>query len=307
MKKYIEPPRMSLNFSETKKDIKKRLSNILNNSGKCKGIVAFLIVLVFIAIIGVFVTVSHDGADLIKNDDKTVFATRYELGKEAKIDLDGDGNSETVYYGLDDFKVNGVSYRTEIESRVYEDSPYEDYFMIADVSDTDGQKEIVLRVDGPSDDPQGHFYTYKNNRLEYLGSVPSNLDVDAFDGKGEISGFLRLNVLQTWWAPAKWGFDLNGNIALKVQDIYYPVQPQEGYELVLKESLPVHESLTDSKQSIMMSPQKVKITETDNKQFCFVEAEDGTSGWFEVYDFFKIKELDGKIATDVFENLCMAD
>lgn len=311
MKNFIKPPKMSMNFSENKEGMKKRFSNILNNSGKSKGIIALICFLILVVGVGVFVAVSRESSNIKINDEpannKSTVATRYEVGKEASVDLDGDGSEETVYYGLDDFKINGVSYKSEIEDRIYGDNPYDDYFMVADTLDTDGQKEIVLRVDGPSSDPQGHFYTYKNNGLEYLGSVPSDLDVKDFNGKGEISGLLRLDILQTWWAPAKWGFDKNGKIIKLAQNLYYPIQPEEGYELVLKESLPVHEKLTDSSQPTMMAPQKVKITITDNKQFCYIEAADGTKGWFAVDNFFELPELEGKYATDVFENLSMAD
>lgn len=148
---------------------------------------------------------------------------------------------------------------------------------------------------------------YNGERLEYLGSVSSNVEVDDFDGNGSISGDLRLNILQTWWAPAKWEFDGNGNVVLKEQYMYYPYQPEEGNEVVLLRDLPVHENLTDSKQPTIVSPQKVRITKTDNKQFCYLEAEDGTKGWFMVNDFWKIGELDNISETEVFDNLCLAD
>ena len=71
--------------------------------------------------------------------------------------------------------------------------------------------------------------------------------------------------------------------------------------------MPVRDSLTNIKESTIVKPQEVKITRTDNKKFCYLEAEDGTTGWFEVTEFFKIVGLNNKIATDVFEGLCMAD
>ena len=77
--------------------------------------------------------------------------------------------------------------------------------------------------------------------------------------------------------------------------------------MLLKEELPVCENLTDSKQKQVVKPQEVKITRTDNKRFCYLEAKDGTTGWFEVTDFFKLVDLDNKLATDVFEGLIMAD
>lgn len=299
MNKYIKPPKMSMSFSESKSEIKLRFKNIFDNFGKSSGRIMLVIIVIVLVFVGVMFAFS--------SKEVVNFTNKYELGKEISVDLNDDGIEERIYYGLDDFRVNGVSYKNDILYMVYENNPMEDYFIVADTDVTDSQKEIVLRVDGPSSDPEGHFFMYNGERLEYLGSVPSNVEVDDFDGNGSISGDLRLNILQTWWAPAKWEFDGNGNVVLKEQYIYYPYQPEEGNEVVLLRDLPVHENLTDSKQPTIVSPQKVRITKTDNKQFCYLEAEDGTKGWFMVNDFWKIGELDNISETEVFDNLCLAD
>lgn len=232
-------------------------------------------------------------------------ATQYRLGKEIAVDLNGDGKDESVYYGLDDFRINGTSYRNDaLLTNVYEDNPSEGFFIIADTNINDKQKEIVLKVNGPSDDPAGYFYLY-NNKLEKLGSVDSYITDKSFDGKGNIYGNVRLNILQTWWAPEVWKLE-NGKIARDEQKIYYPIQSAE-QEITLNVDLPVLENLTDSKQPTVMKPQKVKITATDNKQFCYVDGEDGTKGWFEVKDFYLVVAVDNKPATDVFTGLVMAD
>lgn len=306
---YIKPPRMSMNFSENKVEIKKRFRNILDNSGKSSGKIMLALVCVVVIFAGLFIAFSmnknEDGK--VENNKTSGSTAKYNIGKEVSVDLNGDGIAEKIYYGLDDFKVNDVSYKNDIIYMVYENSPMEDYFIIADTDENDSRKEIVLRVDGPSADPEGIFFTYDGNKLVYCGSVPSDLDVEDFDGKGNISGNLRLDILQTWWAPAKWELDDNGNVVLVEQDMYYPYQPDEEYSITLTKDLPVHEKLTDSKQPTIIPPQKVKITRTDNKQFCYIEAEDGKKGWFFVEDFAKLPEVNGEYAYDVFENLCMAD
>lgn len=301
---YIKPPRMAMSFSENKVEIKKRFKNILDNSGKSSGKIMLMLICIIVVFAGVFVAFSMNKND---NTEKEQPTTKYNVGKEIKADLNGDGITEKIYYGLDDFKVNDVSYKNDILYMVYENNPLDDYFIIADTDERDTKKEIVLRVDGPSDDPEGIFFTYDGNKLVYCGSVPSYLDVEDFDGKGNISGTLRLDILQTWWAPAKWEFDDSGNVVLAEQDMYYPYQPDEEYSITLTKDLPVHEKLTDSKQPTIIPPQKVKITRTDNKQFCYIEAEDGKKGWFFVEDFAKLPEVNGEYAYDVFENLCMAD
>ena len=230
-------------------------------------------------------------------------AKEVKLGETVSIDLNGDGKLESIYYSLDDFKINDVSYKKDIED-VYWDNPNQYAFIIVDLDKKDNQKEIVLNVEGPSDDPAAHFYTYKNGLIK-LGKAETALNYTSFDGEGNFYGDVRLNILQTWFAPETWSLKDN-KIVRNTEHIYYPNQYIEN-RITLKEELPVYENLIDSKQPTIVKPQEVRITRTDNKKFCYLEAEDGTTGWFEVTEFFKIVELDNKIATDVFEGLCMAD
>lgn len=230
-------------------------------------------------------------------------AKEINLGETVSVDLDGDGKLENIYYSLDDFKINEVSYKKDIED-VYLDNPDQHTFIVVDLDKKDNQKEIVLKVEGPSDDPVAHFYTYKNGLIK-LGKAETALSYTSFDGDGNFYGDVRLDILQTWFAPETWSLK-NNKIVRNADHIYYPNQ-YIGSKVILKKELPIHENLTDSTEPIIVKPQEVKITRTDNKKFCYLEATDGTAGWFEVADFFKIVELDNEIATNVFEGLCMAD
>jgi len=231
-------------------------------------------------------------------------AKEIKLGNSILVDLDGDGNNENIYYGLDDFKINGISYKNNIED-VYIDNPNQYSFIITDINKEDAQKEIVLKVDGPSDDPAAHFYTYKNTLIK-LGKAETELNYTSFDGEGNIYGDVRLSILQTWFAPESWSLKDN-KIVRNTDHIYYPNQYALGSEVILLEDLPVYKELTDSSLPSIMKPQIVKLTKTDNKKYCYAEGEDGTAGWFEVTEFFRIVELGNKPATDVFDGLCMAD
>lgn len=247
-------------------------------------------------------TIYIKGEERITSSQNSI-AMELELGETIDVDLDGDGKSESIFYSLSDFKINGVSYKKEIED-VYLDNPEQYTFIVADMDKSDKQKEIVLKVEGPSNDPAAHFYTYKNGLIK-LGMAATALNYMSFDGEGNVYGSVRLDILQTWFAPETWS--LNGNsIVRNTEHIYYPNQII-GNRVLLKEELPVCENLTDSKQKQVVKPQEVKITRTDNKRFCYLEAKDGTTGWFEVTDFFKLVDLDNKLATDVFEGLIMAD
>lgn len=244
----------------------------------------------------------------LKGEERSVraensVAKEVALGSTVEIDLDGDGKKETVFYSLNDFKINGVSYKNAIED-VYLDNPVTDVFIIADIDKQDKQKEIVLKSDGPSDDPAAYFFTYKNG-LFRLGKAETSLNYQSFDGEGNFYGDVRLNILQTWFAPESWSLKDN-KIVRNTDHIYYPNQSFDN-KVYLKEELPVVDNFLDSKQPKIVKPQEVRITRTDNKAVCYLEAADGTTGWFMVTDFFKIVELDNKIATDVFDGLCMAD
>ena len=230
-------------------------------------------------------------------------AREIAIGETIRIDLDGDGKAEKVFYSLDDFQINDISYKKDIED-VYLDYPNEQTFIIADIDKNDKQKEIILKVEGPSNDPAAHFYTYKNGLIK-LGMAATSLNYNSFDGEGNVYGNVRLDILQTWFAPETWSLKGNG-IVRNTDHIYYPIQ-FVGSRVILKEELPVYESLTDRKQKTTIKPQEVKITRTDNKDFCYLEAADGTTGWFEVTEFFLMVDLGNKPATDVFDGLFMAD
>lgn len=254
------------------------------------------------------IEVKEDKVTYLKGEARTTrsqnsIAKEINLGETVSVDLDGDGKLENIYYSLEDFKINEVSYKKEIED-VYWDSPDQYTFIVVDLDKKDNQKEIVLKVEGPSDDPAAHFYTYKNGLVK-LGKAETALNYTSFDGEGNFYGDVRLNVLQTWFAPETWSLK-NNKIVRNTDHIYYPNQ-YIGSKVILKEELPIHKKLTDSDEPIIVKPQEVKITRTDNKRFCYLEAMDGTTGWFEVVDFYKIVSLDNEIATNVFEGLCMAD
>lgn len=253
------------------------------------------------------IEVKGDTIIYLKGEERTTraqnsIAKEVELGKGINVDLDGDGIKENIFYSLADFKINDISYKNDIQD-VYLDNPDRVTYIIADIDKKDNQKEIILKVEGPSDDPAAHIYTY-NKGLVMLGKAETALNYTSFDGEGNFYGDVRLDVLQTWFAPESWSLRDN-KIIRNTGHIYYPNQ-YIANEIVLKEELPVYE-LIDSKEMTTIKPQRVRITRTDNKEKCYIEAEDGTTGWFKVTEFFRLVDLDNKIATDVFDGLCMAD
>lgn len=238
-----------------------------------------------------------------ENEDLTGF---YPIGEEISIDLNGDDVMEKIYFGMDDFKINDISYN-EIILYVYENNPMTDNFIISDIDTKDKQYEIGLMVEGPSSDPEVYFYTYDGKNLVELGSIPSYIeDVSlAFDGDGIINGTIRLSVLQTWFAPAKWEL-LNSGISLRDQELYFPIHFESELPVILKMPLPIYENLGDADSNTVLNPQEVTFIATDDNSWCQIEGNDGVKGWFRIEGFYHIPDLNVD-AVEVFDNLCFAD
>ena len=96
--------------------------------------------------------------------------------------------------------------------------------------------------------------------------------------------------------------DPDVQIVENTDHIYYP----NPYTLTLKVELPVYENM-DSKETFIMKPQKVTITRTDNKNFCYLEAEDGSKGWVKIENYSDFPDLPTAKGYDVFDGLCYAD
>ena len=230
-----------------------------------------------------------------------VYAQVYAMGDTIFADLDGDGKEEEIYYGADDLRIDGISFRADIWE-TEQDVPSADIFLVTDIDASDAQRELALRCDGPSNDPETFFYTWKQGRLIVLGSVPCHTDdlEAAFDGRGTISGTMRLSVLQTWWASAQWTL-ANGKISLMPQMYATGECPA-----TLKVPLPVYARPDDAGSAATLAPQAVMLTATDNEGWCEIHGEDGTTGWFRVQDYDWLPDVDIS-ADEAFDGLSAAD
>ena len=82
MSKYITPPTLSTNFSESGKSAKKRFENILNMKAKKTGVLLFLLILVLVGIVSSMVACNN-------TDDKLNLAKKYVTDNGYKIVSDG--------------------------------------------------------------------------------------------------------------------------------------------------------------------------------------------------------------------------
>ena len=159
-----------------------------------------------------------------RGDEPTVDASGFPLllhnRESASADLDGDGTEENIRVnivpatGSSDAQVqlfrNGYDYQSSLNALgVSIVNPEESWWAITDIDESDGLLEIAIQDQGPSDDYCTHFFRFLNgDHLSYLGAVEGMIRTSwgdgsiRFDGHGRIHSYIRLQVLQTWYAYA---------------------------------------------------------------------------------------------------------
>lgn len=255
-----------------------------------------------------------------------------KCGESFSIDLDGDGSKEEIVYTpskdgeicpweFDSLVINGTEFRDSIyDGEFYTDCLVTDYWAVTDLDASDGALEIAIMDYGPSDDNVTYFFRYADGEPEFIGYAPglvyngySDCSDMVFPGDGTVDSYIRLSVLQTWWAPASWTpgdgrcFDLIG------QELYYPYA--DGYGSVVTVSAPVAgyaERSRDSERSIIPAGTELTLTATDNREWVLAETSDGCEFWLHLnnqngYALEVEVELGYESGALVLDGLCMAD
>lgn len=270
----------------------------------------------FIVVFAIFIYIKYYNSFSGYNQKYTYYGgipAFLPLGKEVFVDLNGDGKTEKIYYGKDDFRINDKSYSDveRIKYGVFMNNPSTDSFILTDINTSDNQYEIGLISEGPSADPTVSFFSFNGGKLIEIGDIPipQHYLETCFDTNGFVNGELRLSVLQTWYAPVQWELTSKNRFLLVTPDIYYPSQDygtSDKLPVMLKIELPIYKNIDDTVSSGTIKPQEVIFTATDNKSRCYIEGKDGTKGWFLIDGYSNITDL--KIeAQDVFDNLFIAD
>lgn len=231
-------------------------------------------------------------------------------GAPESIDLDLDGTREAILLSKSDLTINSVSFQSVVEKDyLMDDDPVFDRFLVTDLNYQDEQIELVLMVRGPSDDPAAFFYTYKDGKLLKIGGIPTDLtdgEKQYFDGKGHITGTMRLAVLQTWFGKAVWELTKDNEIRLVPDQIFPALQFGDMPPVELKVPLPIYTNRGDKEPVSELLPQVVEFLATDNKDWVQIKGKDGKTGWFKVKSFDLIVDLN-KRPEKVFANLSSAD
>jgi hypothetical protein len=257
----------------------------------------------------------------IEITDKDEYPVEIPIGRSCTVDLNKDGNKDSIAYILDkvekthevsvrSFVVNKVEYKDKLYGALefYMDNPNIEHYFITDIDKSDNFKEIALLDEGPSGDPQTYFFRYNGSELKYIGSIPAFHE--DFDGNGTIIAGCRLSILQTWCAPAKWRLDENGYLKKVHEDIYYPYQySNENNPVILLKDLLIYKRQDLKADKITVKAlSKVTFTATDNEHWVCMKTQDGAEGWFYIENNGSIL-LNGKPVdiTLIFKNLNFAD
>jgi hypothetical protein len=227
-----------------------------------------------------------------------------EASKTAvSADLNGDGKADEIYLDtanadpdgqpkITALKINGTDYTASLYDGTgfYSDNPDESHWALTDVDASDGMLEIAIMDFGPSDDDVTGFFRYDGKSVTYLGSVsglafaqqadgscvPGDL---SFDGAGTVGAYLRLSVLQTWFAACDYRLGSDGKFAPVPQALYYPLKNQT-YPVKALQDLTVYaENDLGSAASTLAAGGTLTVIATDNARWVLCRNASGADCW----------------------------
>ena len=235
---------------------------------------------------------------------------RYNVDETASIDLDGDGKEETISFAIEGdinpavLTVNGAEIDTAMKA-----SPY---FWVCDICLADGMKEVAIASGWYSDHYTTYFYRFYDNSLIYMGSVEDMIDDSTDEGNVSplgsetyISGDdsvetpKRLNIFQSWSAYTSYRLSEQTGTLEESRVMYYPygIENSSSYKTVsgmlnnsntpipsLNREINIYVEKDTEKGAIRLKPQHVIATATDDLQWVYLVAEDGTRGWLFMHD-----------------------
>ncbi len=231
-------------------------------------------------------------------DSKFDFMTDDNLKAVQKADINYDGKADAVQLYCPYSSGGGFEkYALMIGDTKICIDQYGDelYLGLADIDKSDKSVEIAVSVIGSSDMSTTSFFQYNGKSIIGLGTIDGfygefhtgrhfALGDVIVDGSGIVRTQTRGDILHTWSYDDE--YTINNNKLQQVpKDLYFM-----NYEVTVIKDLTLKKSRTDANPGITLKVGEVVIIkETDNKSWCSVVNSKGETGWFEVYDFSKIK------------------
>ncbi len=266
------------------------------------------------------------------NDPALEFPIVLKCGESFSIDLDGDGAEEEITYipsrdgedfpwEFDSLTINGEEFRDSIyDDEFYTDCLVTDYWAVTDIDSSDGALEIALMDYGPSDDNVTYFFRYTDGKPEYIGYVPgfvyngySDSSDMTFPGDGTVDSYMRLSVLQTWWAPASWKPGDERCFDLIAQELYYPFAGKPGSDVTVTSPIVGYAGRSaDSERTVISAGTELTLAATDNREWILAKTGDGRELWLHLnaqdgYAYEIETERGYESGALVLDGLCMAD
>ena len=247
------------------------------------------------------------------------------MGDSVKADLDGDGTEELVCVSLEKtpdgqdrvrLTLNDVDFTDSIyvEGETWFDSPDTGYWAITDVYSVDNLLEIAIQDYGPSDDYYTNFFRYEQGAVYFFGGVEGLIWNDwtqssdlSFEEDGFVRSYMRLRVLQTWFADVRYDIAPRGVLDVVPEELYFTSHPTE---VTVKKDLYAYDG-KDGEEFIVDAGVKMTVEATDNAEWIYCKS--CTADWALWFRLnpdnpFEIKTLDGYLPVqDALDGLCFAD
>lgn len=229
---------------------------------------------------------AEDFADASSNYKKMLAGEFVKLGKNIELDLNGDGQTESVELSLYESDGNGYNCYDLWVNNEEQSGEWENVKDLYGVS-LDGETiTLIVYAAGPSDDPVSIFYIYNTAGLHKAGEIydwPKNMTVD---DDGAIQGGERCNAMDTARINKSW--TLEGNTLSEDVPPYYDMynfMAQTEYYAYLRTPLEVHENMDFNSSVSILQPQNVKFPYTDAVSWVYVQGESGEGGWVNTCDW----------------------
>ncbi len=225
---------------------------------------------------------------------ESIYPLIVRAASSISVDLNGDGSEDEVYFQPSEdaatilhLSVNGTDYAESLYAQgLYSDMLESAYYCITDIDVSDNTLEIAIMDYGPSDDYITDFFRYDGTGLKYIGCV-SGMIISSFsdesdltfNGDGTIGSYIRLSVLQTWFAKADWRLTETDGFAPIAQELYYP-NSSSGCDVSLIVDIPVYASdSTSSGKNVLPAGTALTLVATDNLSWVLAKTADGRQCW----------------------------
>lgn len=251
--------------------------------------------------------------------------TLIPIGQNYAADLDGDGKEEDICvsleqddYGYDRVKLtlNGEDWTECIyaEEDTRFDCPDRNFWAVTDVYSVDNLLEIAIQDWGPSCDYYTNFFRYELGGIYSFGGVEGMIwnseraysDL-SFEEDGFIHSYMRLNVLQTWFADVRYEIAPRGVLDVVREDLYQAKNPTDVTLLV---PLTAYNGKGGTHFTVNAGIE-MTVLATDNVEWIYCESEtEDWALWFHLNpdSGFEIETPDGYVYVgDALDGLNFAD